>query len=113
MGIRNGHLRESTSVLFCHDTNRPDCTVCQELLTREVPYGNLVPYASAARNEPKILKVLLDGFLPEAPNFNDFENSAIFRALWSIARKCWNEISSRGPSARDVLNGLEFFVNDF
>ncbi|KLO18203.1 kinase-like protein [Schizopora paradoxa] len=83
-----------------------------ELLTREVPFANLVPYGSATRNEPQILKVILDGILPEAPDLDQFENNAVFRALWSIARKCWNDVSSRRPSARDVLNGLEFFVND-
>ena len=97
--------------MYCDELN--GYSALQELFTREVPFANLVPYGSATRNEPQILKVILDGNLPEAPNFDRFENSAVFRALWSIARKCWNDDPSKRPSARDVMNGLEFFVDDF
>jgi len=76
-----------------------------ELLTRNVPYATIhIRQVSSAVSE---------GLLPQEPDFRHYADDITLRALWLIARKCWNFAPSFRPSTRDILNDLDCLLYDF
>lgn len=80
----------------------------KELLTRKIPYSSIADRHVAA--------AILEGQLPEQPEFYDFRNPFIFRGIWAIACNCWDENPSKRPSALDIDDELDTFggsIEDF
>ncbi len=73
--------------------------ICQELLTQDIPYARF-------RREKDVAELIYSGVLPEAPDFDKFNNSAVVRALWSFALKCWNEDPDLRPLSTDAVNEI-------
>jgi len=80
--------------------------VISELLTGDIPYA-------AIKNSVHVMLAILNGQLPDEPNDMHYADNSVVRALWSIARQCWNDSQSLRPSAFDVCNKLEILVFDF
>jgi len=76
-----------------------------ELLTRSKPYPEI--------GDQQVTSAIAAGHLPKEPDSQDYKVNNAFRALWSIARKCWNPTDSMRPSAELIARDIDFILRGF